>query len=211
MYDSSCARLAWFAVALIVQVGCGQAPSRNATVSGTVVVDGSLAERGTVTFHPDGDGPLAVGRIMSDGSFTARTGKGNLTDVDRGTLKSGKYKVTIVVPGESAEPIAEGGPPKAGPRLTAAKYASAATTDIERMVEPGDNLFVFEIERAATTDASGDALPGDETPPASESTESDEAVGDQQAPADESSAEADVEDTADTGVDETDDPQENQP
>jgi hypothetical protein len=158
----------WLSLATILCIalnGCSGGPSRDASVSGTVLVDGQLAERGTVTFHPATDGPLAVGRILSDGSYTVRTGKGNLSDVDRGTLKSGDYKVTIVVYGESTEKVGEDGPPKAGPRLTAEKYASVNTTDLQETVKPGGNLFVFELEGAAA-----------KAPPVENDTESDDAA-----------------------------------
>lgn len=137
--------------------GCGGPGSRDATVSGTVLVNGQLAERGMVTFHPVGGGPPAVGRIHSNGTYSVRTGQGDLSDPDGGTLHSGEYKVTIVVHGEPGAAIMEGGPPNVGPRLTAAKYASVETTDLERTVKPGKNLFVFELERETAADASADA------------------------------------------------------
>lgn len=129
--------------------GCQGEVSRNASVSGTVLIDSELAEGGTITFHPTDAGPPAVGRIHADGSYSIRTGGGNLSDTDSGTLNAGEYKVTIVVHGAPGDPLRETGPPTAGPLLTNAKYASVETSDLERTVKPGENLFVFEIEGAA--------------------------------------------------------------
>ncbi|WP_425400752.1 hypothetical protein [Aeoliella sp.] len=162
-------------------LGCGSGTKRGAKVSGTVVVDGELAHSGTVTFHPTEPGPLAVGRILADGSFTVRTGQGDLSDVDGGTVTPGEYKVTIVVTAESGEKIGESGPPKAGPRLTAAKYASSETSGLVRTVNPGDNLFVFKLEGAASDI---DDVPSEEPEADATSDSNDEPATEGESPSD---------------------------
>jgi hypothetical protein len=115
-----------------------------------VLIDGQLANRGTVTFHPVGGGAPAAGRIRSDGSFSLRIGQGDLSEADGGTLPSGEYLITIVVTGEPVPvPDQPDSPPRGGPRLMAEKYASTSATDLRRKVEPGPNLFQFDLERAA--------------------------------------------------------------
>jgi len=152
--------------ACLLLVGCGAPAQRDATVSGTVLIEGQLAESGTVTFHPLEHGPSASGGIRNDGSYSIRTGQGDLSDAGSGSLNSGEYKVTIVVRAPSNEADVAGGPPPAGPCLTASKYASQSTTDLKRTVEPGENLFVFELEGAdvdlSENDKSTDA-PQDES------------------------------------------------
>lgn len=165
---------------LALSCGCNQPPTRSASVSGTVLVDGELAIQGTVTFHPVEGGPPASGRILSDGTFTVRTGQGDLSDVDGGTLAPGEYKVTVVVTSDTGEAVAEEGPPEAGPRLTAAKYASVGTTDLTRTVEAGKNMFVLKLEGATTQEAS-------EEPPADEARNDGESEAESTAPDEEAS------------------------
>lgn len=140
----------------LLAVGCGAPAQRDATVTGTVLIDGQLAENGTVTFHPVAGGPSASGGIRDDGSYSIRTGQGDLSTGDSGSLNSGEYKVTIVVRAPSSETNNNGAPPPAGPPLTASKYASQATTDLKRTVKPGENLFVFELDGVDTQQASED-------------------------------------------------------
>jgi hypothetical protein len=166
-------------------VGCGgPAYEYDAVVTGTVLIDGQLANRGTITFHPVEDGVPSIGRILKDGSFSMRTGQGDLHEMDGGTVPPGEYIVTIVVTGEPVvSPDLPGGPPKAGPRLTAAKYASVETSDLRRTVAKGENLFVFDLERAEpVTEEASDA----EVPAGGETTADEGAGVESTAPAEES-------------------------
>lgn len=159
-------------------IGCGSG-SGEATVTGTVLMDGQLVDGGTITFHPVTGGPPATGRIRKDGSFSVRSGQGNLKDADSGTLQTGDYKITIVVLGPSLGSETPAGPPPAGPRLSAEKYASQSTTDLQRTVVAGKNLFEFHLDRSepVAEDPNQDASTGpeatDETP--AENVEADNA------------------------------------
>jgi len=176
------ASVAWIAGAILclaVVAGCGGAANKfDSTVTGNVLIEGQLANRGTVTFHPVGGGAPAVGRIREDGSFSLRIGQGDLSEADGGTLPSGEYLVTVVVTGPPV-PVTDipDSPPHGGPRLMADKYASSSTTDLRRKVEPGPNLFQFDLERAAPVEAveSADGT-GDSKEPAAEPSPAGSAV-----------------------------------
>lgn len=129
-------------------LGCGKPAAQTATVSGTVLVDGELVDRGTVTFYPLGEGAPATGRVRGDGTYSLQVGQGNASDVDASRVPTGDYLVTVVVNTESTETLGEGGPPIPGPRITPEAYASADTSDLRRTVKPGVNVFAFELERA---------------------------------------------------------------
>lgn len=139
------------AVVLLLAAGCGGAANKyDAVVTGTVTVDGELAKSGTVTFHPVDEGKVAIGRIHSDGSYSLRTGQGDLQQVDGGTVEPGDYIVTVSVtapPTEGAQ-VAEGGPPIPGPSLIAAKYSSKQTSDVKRTVKAGPQVMILELEAA---------------------------------------------------------------
>lgn len=149
------------------------APNYNATVSGTVTIDGILAEAGTVTFHPVAGGQPAIGSIYSDGSYSLRSGQGDLSDPDGGGIASGGYVVTVainappsaeeVVSDEADKVISVGGPPVPGPSLVAAKYRSKATSNLEHIVKPGANVFVLNLEAATSDDVAADDEEGNGT------------------------------------------------
>jgi len=131
--------------------GCGgPAYEYDSVVTGTVTIDGELANSGTVAFHPVKEGRPAIGRIDSDGSYSLRTGQGDLKQVDGGTVMSGEYLVTANITAPSAEGavVAEGGPPIPGPSLIASKYAQKSTTDLRFTVKPGPQVIVLNLERA---------------------------------------------------------------
>lgn len=147
-------------LACVIVAGCGPRP--DATVEGTVTIDGQLAGRGTVVFHPVEVGPVAYGNIFPDGTFSLRVGQGDLDELDGGHVFSGDYIVTVVVnmPSAATETIGEGGPPKPGARLTARKYANRATSDLRVAVKPGRNVVPLELEGAAREEA--EMTPSDE-------------------------------------------------
>jgi hypothetical protein len=125
-------------------VGCSSNDGvNNATVQGSVTIDGELAKSGSVTFNPEGRGPVAVGEIHADGSYSLRVGQGNLRDPDSSKIPAGEYVVTVMVTGpteKSAEATA-GAPPSNGPRLVALKYTTKKTSDLKYKVEAGSNIF----------------------------------------------------------------------
>jgi hypothetical protein len=119
-------------------VGCGG--PFDASLSGTVTIDGTPLPTGTVALKPMGDsGASASASIDSSGSFTAMTGR------EYG-LPSGDYAVTVVA---FERPTAlygkDGGPPPPGKRLSPEWYGSADTSGLTITVEPGSNTHNFEL------------------------------------------------------------------
>jgi hypothetical protein len=116
-----------------------------------VTINGDLAKSGTVTFHPLAkDGKISIGRIYPDGSFSMRTGQGDLRESDGGTVPSGEYIVTVAVnaPSDESVTVGEGGPPQAGAYLMHSRYLRKETSDLKKTVEPGENVFVLDLEAA---------------------------------------------------------------
>jgi hypothetical protein len=140
------------ALAVLIAAGCGGPANKyDAVVTGTVTVDGELAESGTVVFHSIArDGKAAVGRIYPDGSYSLRTGQGNLREEDGGTVVPGEYIVTVSITGSpvESEQVIPGAPPIPGPSLVAAKYATQDTSDLKRTVKAGEQIINLELERA---------------------------------------------------------------
>lgn len=173
--NSSALRLSLCRIAaiagLLLAAGCGgPAYEYDAVVTGTVTVDGELARSGTVTFHPAKKGPAATGRINPDGSYSLRTGQGDLSQADGGTVASGEYVVTasITAPRPSGEAIREGGPPKPGHSLIDKKYATKDTTDLRYTVKPGQQVIVLELKGAEAEAATESAAPEVPTPAATD-------------------------------------------
>jgi hypothetical protein len=159
---------------------------RNGVVTGTVTIEGELANSGTVTFHLANDGKMAIGRIHPDGSYSLRTGQGNLREEDGGTVVPGEYIVTVSITGPpvAGEQVIEGAPPIPGPSLVAAKYASQETSDLKRTVKEGSQVIILELERAELAPPTDDATETDED--SAETTESEQETAPAAAPAAES-------------------------
>jgi hypothetical protein len=117
--------------------GCGG--PYDSSISGTVTLAGQALPHGTVTFKPLGTGPLAYGRIQSDGTYTIFTGR------EEG-LVSGEY-VASVLSVESAPPPANGGPPAAGKYLTPPWYHSPDTSGLKFNVASGSNEINLELTK----------------------------------------------------------------
>jgi hypothetical protein len=165
-------------VALAAAVGCSRS-SYDATVEGTVTVGDQLASRGQVVFHPVKDGPTAYGNIFPNGSYSLRVGQGDLGDLDGGEVRSGDYIVTIVVnmPSVNDETTGIGGPPRPGPRLSAAKYAKETTSDLRVTVSPGRNVVPLDLEPAKIEQSDsdqGDAVSPDDVMSAADESEESE-------------------------------------
>ena len=179
-------------VLLITAQGCGgPAYEYDSVVTGTVTVDGDLAKSGTVAFHPVKEGRPAIGRIHPDGSYSLRTGQGDLTQVDGGTVMSGEYLVTVNITAPPAEGavVAEGGPPIPGPSLIAAKYAQKSTTDLRFTVKPGPQVIVLNLERAEPEPPAEELLEPTDGEEATAPEAVDEAVEPEATPPSESPAE----------------------
>ncbi len=140
-------------------LGCG---GPDANVQGTVTIDGQLANRGTVVFHPVKGGPTAYGSIADNGTYLLRVGQGNLKDPNSGGVPSGEYLVTVVVnmPSTKDAAIGESGPPTPGAKLSSSKYAEKETTDLKAVVKPGDNVVALELKGSSEDEPQADVSEG---------------------------------------------------
>ena len=111
---------------LLLLSGCGS--PYDATVSGNVTLDGQPLTKGSVSFHPVADGPVANGTIAGDGSYTVTTG------TDTG-LPPGDYKVTVV----ATDPPPPGDEETPGILLTPEKYNRVDTTPLQFTINAGGN------------------------------------------------------------------------
>jgi hypothetical protein len=140
-----------FVPSILLLAACLSCGGPDASVQGTVTIDGQLARGGTVQFHPVEGGPTAYGSIARDGSYSLRVGQGDLSDPNAGAVPLGKYIVTVVVnmPSAKDETVGESGPPRPGARLTAEKYANKETSELQFTVKSGRNVIPLELEGAA--------------------------------------------------------------
>jgi hypothetical protein len=125
--------------ALAVLAGCGGGGS----VSGKVTLDGQPLTSGTVTFHPVGSGPTAIGTIGTDGRYELRIG-------DDRSVPPGDYLVTVeATEAVTSEPSAAPakGPPPPPRRLTPEKYAEKDTTDLRFTVKSGGNTIDLPLKK----------------------------------------------------------------
>jgi hypothetical protein len=133
--------VAWAAACLVLStIGCGG--GQEATVRGTVTLDGQPLARGSVTFLPVENGTGASASINADGSFEART-----SDMDG--MKAGDYLITVRASAEPA-PNPQGGPPIPGKLLTPAKYGRSETSGLKATINRGANDLNLELSSNAT-------------------------------------------------------------
>jgi hypothetical protein len=117
--------------------GCGG--RYDATVTGTVKLDGVAVPRGTVALNPVQGGPAAYARIDENGRYTVRTGR------ETG-LPTGDYQVTITAnEPATAEQTAGGGPPPLGKPITPIWYRSKETSDQRFTLKSGHNKIDLEL------------------------------------------------------------------
>lgn len=102
------------------------------TASGTVTLDGVALKEGTITFHPEGEGATATGRI-SNGEFTISTGQ-------KTGLRAGEYKVTI-----AHMTIPASGSSEQAKFLTPEKYSRPDTSGFVAVVKGGSNRFQYDM------------------------------------------------------------------
>ena len=183
--------------------GCG--PSYNANVTGTVTLEGELVDRGTVAFHPAGGGPIALGIIQENGSYTVRVGAGDNPSTGAGSIPAGDYVVTVVV-AQPPEAPDQPGPPKAVLRLSAKEFASVATSPLRVTVKPGENTVPLDVEAATDYEAQLETVEASQDPLADIPMDEDD-LGDAMSPegpgADETMDAADADDKPLELIDET--------
>jgi hypothetical protein len=128
---SDVGRLCAVALLVIASVGCGG--TYDATVSGSVTLDGQPLTRGTVKFIPDGAGAPGYGLVGGDGSYSLMTGR-------EAGISSGAYTVTVVANAPSTpDPNSPSSPPMPGKPITPVWYRDAESSPIKETVEPGSN------------------------------------------------------------------------
>lgn len=123
-------------------LGCG---AHDATVSGSVTLDGESLKSGTISFFPVADGPTAYARIEPDGGYELRTGR-------EAGLAPGEYQVTVVAREQrelSATDAA--GPPPPGRQLTPNHYRDRKTSGLQYTIEPGHNQIDLTLSTSSPT------------------------------------------------------------
>ena len=120
-------------LSILIVTGCS---SKLATVTGQVTLDDQPLTTGNVSFNPVGDGPVGVGTIQPNGSYSVSTGTAN-------GLPPGDYIVTVV----ATKPVA---PSPANPEpvpqlITPQKYGTRETTDLKCSVKAGSNKQDFHL------------------------------------------------------------------
>lgn len=124
-------------VAVAATAGCGG--PYDATLTGTVTLDGNALPRGTVAFHPLSGGPGAYATIDPDGTYDVRTGR------ERG-LPAGEYEVTVTAHEPSTiTQTATGGPPPPGKAITPAWYRWKESSGLRVTVDRGSNEINLEL------------------------------------------------------------------
>lgn len=119
----------------LVTTGCGEA--HDASVTGTVSLDGQPLTKGAVTFTPVQAGAMAVANIQPDGSYSVYTG-------DQAGLEAGEYRVTVAA---TEMPAATPEDPEPLPKLlTPARYSDPSTSGLTLKVTPGSNRFDISLD-----------------------------------------------------------------
>lgn len=134
-------RLFWLWTAMIVvavlAVGCDNG-GLDATVSGTVTVDGKPAPLGEVTFYPMNDDLKSAtprGTIEPNGNYSLKVGS-------KSGLPSGEYRVSVAVM------EMRGGGPNVAPAalsLSPPRYGDPKTSGLTFTVKPGSNTIDLRL------------------------------------------------------------------
>ncbi len=117
--------LGWFALALLVTVGCDQGPQLF-EVRGTVQFRGQPVTYGVINFFPSDGGRALGGPLQSDGGY-------------RFELPEGEYGVIINAPSPLPPGWKEGDPVPTGKPLVPPKYSRVRTSGLTATVSPGDD------------------------------------------------------------------------
>jgi hypothetical protein len=127
-------------VAGLLFVGCRGGSAPLLPVSGKVTYRGMPLQSGSIVFIPDAsrgnNGPLAIGQIRVDGTYTIKTGDAN-------GAAPGWYRITVA----SIGPAAAGGPPYRIPvSLLPEKYRDPDLSQLACEVKPKPNSIDLDLE-----------------------------------------------------------------
>ena len=118
-----------------ILTGCGG--RQEATVSGTVTLDGQPLTKGNVAFYPAGSsGTAATGTISADGTYTVATGQ-------QAGLPAGDYVIKVVA---ADPPPDDTTPPKL---LTPEKYSRVETSPLKQTIVVGSNDVPLKLTTSA--------------------------------------------------------------
>jgi hypothetical protein len=127
-------------LALFALSGCGDRPKPDTSVRGQVLYRGDPVAGGLIVFSPNpdrgSDGPIAIGTIGEDGSFT-------LTRTDGRPVPPGWYRVAVAPKAGTVE----GPTPERPYPGVPARYRNPALSGLEREVKAGtENRFHFDLD-----------------------------------------------------------------
>lgn len=130
-------RLIFGLLAAVLVTGCGG--SKEATVEGTVTLDGNPITTGTIVFIPTAGGTQVYGAIEDSGDYELFTGQ------EKG-LQPGEYVATVVAREKPTTNVTElGGPAPPGKAITPRWYAAKETSGLNFTVAPGANEIDLEL------------------------------------------------------------------
>lgn len=131
-------RFLTFLLATAFLPGCSQDSEGRQAVSGTVVVDSTPVQTGSINFTPTEGQATAGGAVISNGKFAVPRDNG---------LLPGKYRVAVSAPAAGAgqtAPVIPGEAPPPTKDLIPPEWNTASTHTIE-VKKGGSNSFPFDI------------------------------------------------------------------
>jgi hypothetical protein len=102
-----------------------------------VTYRGQPLNTGTVTLHPQSEGPIGIGSVGEDGRYQVVTGT-------ESGLPPGDYLVTVVANGPMPEPTPDD-PEPLPPSLIPARFTAKQTSGLSYTVVAGDNVYDVEL------------------------------------------------------------------
>ena len=128
-----------FILSFLLLSGCGR--PYNASVSGTVTIDGAALRTGTIAFSPIAGGAIAYALIGEDGRYSVRTGS------DEGLL-AGEYAAAVVA--MSGRPPGSKNFRDFGTPLVPARYGDPKQSGLRFTIVPGVNHIDIPLRGPAT-------------------------------------------------------------
>lgn len=131
-------RLGLVVLSIVNATGCSG--PNEASVSGTVTLDGQTLTTGNVSFYPEGSGGApAYGQIDRQGRYSLSTG----TDVG---LAPGMYVAIVVATKDPPQPFDATGAEIPPIPITPAKYGTVGSSDLRVQVKAGSNDISLELQ-----------------------------------------------------------------